>query len=188
MIDLTGVDATSYIEVITLGLADIATEVVLPNDWTKVAALFETNSGKFAFTGTDGAAIMAAYGSAPADSWTTLIERTTRNPSRRSVFLASATPGTVVRLALGGVSTSTSAWNHTETITPIEAQADYLFTGIGTADTTAAHALVTWGSTVLIPDTDYSILADRLRLSPTCLPSAGDAASGAVITVRVYRT
>lgn len=76
-------------------------------------------------------------------------------------------------------------WSDAATFMLVEAQTDYVFPVGSAADTNATHALVQWGAIVLVPNTDYSILSDRIVL--TNAPSAAQAAGGEPLVVRFRR-
>lgn len=90
--------------IVTLGAADVATEFVLPPRAAVMAVKFNSDDGKLAYTGTDGAAIDASYVVVSPDQWTVIY----RNPlapqsgnMRTSVFLATAAGGSDVDVVVG---------------------------------------------------------------------------------------
>ena len=56
-------DGSAYPQVVrfTLGGSNVATKVNIPNSARTATVRFESNDGKLAFSGTDGATVAAAY-------------------------------------------------------------------------------------------------------------------------------
>lgn len=107
--------------------------------------------------------------------WRQYVYLGTRQWARRAHHAASVSNG--------------SLWGYWELFNPVANQADYLWgTGLqhsGSAVNicTTIQSILQWGSTVLIPVVDYTVLSDRLRLVNT--PSAEDAALGQPLSIRV---
>lgn len=89
-------------EATTLGSGDVATEFVIPQNARRLFVYFETNTGKYFPTGTDGTAISAEADPVPANQWFEIkvpgVNGRARNlsSSTRKMYLASATASTVV--------------------------------------------------------------------------------------------
>lgn len=81
--------------------------------------------------------------------------------------------------------TARTGWAEAQTFTLVEGQTDYVFDGITDADTDPVQSLVHWGVSTLLPTLDYTILADRIRL--TNAPSAVNVAAGEPLVVRIKR-
>jgi hypothetical protein len=86
--------------VVVLGGVDVATEITFPNRTRRATVFFETDDGKVAFSGTDGAAIDAAHATVTADQyWMVLIDRDGHGgKGPASLFLATSAGGTTVRV------------------------------------------------------------------------------------------
>lgn len=86
----------------TTGASDVLTEVNAPNYARCVRVIFETNAGKIALEGTDGAAIGGvAHLSATADTEVLVYldqDPYEVNKGPAKVYLTSATAGTTVRM------------------------------------------------------------------------------------------
>ena len=102
--DLTALSPPFATKVITLGGIDVATEVKLPIWSRRLSARFVGQAGKYANTGTDGAAIVADHQTVVKDC---LHSFSTDHSGRAgldrdvvSAFLASPVAGTVVRLTI----------------------------------------------------------------------------------------
>ena len=100
-------DGAQYPDIkrITLsGTPDNATEVVIPASAKTATVRFETNAGKLAFEGTDGAAVNAAHILVTADATHqfSLTDGSAVSKGVTSFFIASATASTVCSVMLEG--------------------------------------------------------------------------------------
>lgn len=147
-------------------------------------------------TGTGGVSVIieAGYGLGPGD------DAYTPDNDELWTGLAGSIPETqreaidallTLIYGLGAGSGALVVWDYWEVFSLVTAQTDYVW-GAGTqragdisagARTDAASALVQWGVTILIPNLDYVILADRIQLISS--PSAEQSAAGQPLSVRV---
>ena len=100
-VDLTTVSTSPYVDVITLGLANVATRVDLPTQhMASVSVQFRANAGKVAWGGTDGAAVSADHNQIAADTFVEYKMAADRSKRAASIYLASATGSTVVEVEI----------------------------------------------------------------------------------------
>jgi hypothetical protein len=102
--DYTALVSPYRTKTFALGLSDVATEIKLPKWSRRISFRFETNAGKYSSEGTDGAAIDADFQTVAAGILHSIAtDRTGRagiDTDEVSIFLASTTASTVVRLTI----------------------------------------------------------------------------------------
>lgn len=101
-LDLTTRKAPQAIARLTLGAADVATQVILPNWVQQVGFRFVKVAGKIATEGADAAAIDSHYIDLPAGEQR-VYESLAKNRSADQFYLASATADTVVEIEMESV-------------------------------------------------------------------------------------